>query len=166
MLLSLRTTPRARSGSKRIREETVLSVLKNKEGLVWLESASTRALIRSCWCCSMFISTRVLLQILMGTEMAITVARTAGANSQTWRTSTTKSQEGLVACTSATCAISRQTEAIKGSISQESCTWRNNRKTARGILRNVNGPKFQISSLLGMAWRINPPSKPAKAAEE
>src|SRR5260370_34687290 len=97
--------------------------------------------------------------------MGITVGGKAGANSEIWRTSTTKSQEGLVACTSATCAISRQTEAIKGSISQESCAWRNSRKTARGILRKVNGPKFQISSLLGMTWRINPPSKPAKAAD-
>ena len=38
------------------------------------------------------------------------------------------------------------------------------RASHRGKFRNVKGPKLQMSSLLGIAWRIKPPIKPASAA--
>src|SRR5438874_1730691 len=63
MLLSFSTTPRAASGSKRISEVTVFSVLKRKCGLICRDSASMRAFSRSCWWRSSFISLRVLFQI-------------------------------------------------------------------------------------------------------
>ena len=45
---SFSTTPRAMSGSKRISEETVFSVLNRKCGLIWLVSASMRAFSSNC----------------------------------------------------------------------------------------------------------------------
>ena len=34
----------------------------------------------------------------------------------------------------------------------------------RGRFKNVNGPKSQMSSLVGMISRISPPASPANAA--
>ena len=162
MLLSFRTTPRAESGSKRISAETVLSVLNKKCGLIWLESASMRAFNSNCWCCSRFISTRVLFQIFSGEATDISVAITTSTSHQSQCESTAKSHFGLVvASTSATRPSSRPTHAPSGAISQDNSALRSRRIVAFGMLRNVNGPKFQRSSLLGIAWRISPPSSPA-----
>src|SRR2546428_728884 len=154
-------SPRAESGSKRISAVTVFSVLNKKCGLIWLESASMRAFSSNCWCLSRFISMRVLFQIFSGAATDISVAITTRASHQSQRASSANSHFGLVASTSATRPSSRPTHAASGAISQDNCAFPSNRIVAFGIFRNVNGPKFQRSSLLGMACRINPPSTPA-----
>src|SRR5438105_13208138 len=68
---------------------------------------------------------------------------------------------GFVASTSATRPTSSPTHVASGAISQDNSAFRNRRTVALGMFKKVNGPKFQRSSLFGMAWRINPPSKPA-----
>src|SRR5207248_9232099 len=68
---------------------------------------------------------------------------------------------GFVASTSATRPTSSPTQVASGAISQDNSAFRNRRTVALGMFKKVNGPKFQRSSLFGMAWRINPPSKPA-----
>ena len=55
-------------------------------------------------------------------------------------------------------------QAPSGSISQLTFFPRTSRTTKRGMLINVKGPSFQISSVFGMAWRISPPTSPAVAA--
>src|SRR5216683_901218 len=161
MLLSFSTTPRAESGSKRISAETVFRVLNRKCGLIWLESASIRAFNSSCWCRSRFISTRVLFQIFSGAATDIRVAITTSTSHQSNLSSVANSHLGLVASTSATRPSSRPTHAPNGAISHDNSAFRNRRIVALGMLRNVNGPKFQRSSLLGIACRIKPPSSPA-----
>src|SRR5467141_2235646 len=161
MLLSFSTTPRAESGSKRISAETVFSVLNRKCGLIWLESASMRAFKSNCWCRSRFISTRVLFQIFNGEATDISVAITTSSSHQSQCESTAKSHFGLVASTSATRPSSRPTHAPRGAISHDNSAFRNRRIVALGMFKNVKGPKFQRSSLLGLACRINPPSTPA-----
>src|SRR6266478_5801846 len=161
MLLSLSTTPRAESGSNRISAETVFRVLNRKCGLIWLESASIRAFSNSCWCRSRFISTRVLFQIFSGAATDIRVAITTSTSHQSNLSSVANSHLGLVASTSATRPSSRPTHAPNGAISHDNSAFRNRRIVALGMLRNVNGPKFQRSSLLGIACRIKPPSSPA-----
>ena len=79
ILESFSTTPRAISGSKRMSEETVLSVLKRKCGLIWLVSASMRAFSSSCWFCSRFISMRVLFQIFTAMATHMTEESTTSA---------------------------------------------------------------------------------------
>ena len=164
MLLNFSTTPRAASGSKRMSAVTVFSVLKRKCGLIWRDSASIRAFIKSCWCRSRFISLRVLFQIFNGDATAINAAITASTNPQSHRAWMAKSHFGLVAITSATRPTSRPTHVASGAISQDSSAFLNKRTVALGMFRKVNGPKFQRSSLLGMACRISPPSKPAAEA--
>src|SRR6266446_33103 len=161
MLLSFSTTPRAASGSKRISDDTVFSVLNKKCGLIWLESASMRAFRSNCWCRSRFISMRVLFQIFSGAATDISVASTHNPSHQSQCGSIANSHLGLVATASATRPSSSPTQAISGSSSQEIFACRSKRTTSRGIFRNVNGPKFHKSSLLGIAWRIKPPSSPA-----
>src|SRR6202158_4577048 len=161
MLLSFSTTPRAESGSKRISDDTVFSVLNKKCGLIWLESASMRAFSSNCWCRSRFISIRVLFQIFSGAATDISVARTQSASHQSHCGSIANSHFGLVATASATRPSSRPTHASSGSNSHDTLRSRTKRTTSRGIFKNVNGPKFQRSSLLGIAWRIKPPSNPA-----
>src|SRR6267143_6271552 len=161
MLLSFSTTPRAASGSNRISDDTVFSVLNKKCGLIWLESASMRALSSNCWCRSRFISMRVLFQIFSGAATDISVASTHNPSHQSQCGSIANSHLGLVATASATRPSSSPTQAISGSSSQEIFACRSKRTTSRGIFKNVNGPKFHKSSLLGIAWRINPPSNPA-----
>src|SRR5579859_4734327 len=161
ILLSFSTTPRAASGSNRIKDETVFRVLNKKCGLIWLDSASMRAFSSNCWCRSRFISTRVLFQIFSGAATDITVAKTHSSSHQFQYGSMANSHFGFVAMASATRPNSRPTHASSGSNSQDICAWRTRRTTSRGIFKNVNGPKFHKSSLLGMAWRIKPPSKPA-----
>src|SRR5438552_820151 len=80
MLLSFSTTPRAASGSKRISEVTVFSVLKRKCGLICRDSASMRAFSRSCWWRSSFISLHVLFQIFSGAATDISAAITASTS--------------------------------------------------------------------------------------
>src|SRR5712664_801282 len=161
MLLSFSTTPRAASGSKRISDDTVFSVLNKKCGLIWLESASMRALSSNCWCCSRFISMRVLFQIFSGAATDISVASTHNPSHQSQRGSIANSHLGFVATASATRPSSSPTHASSGSNSQDIAPCRTRRTTSRGIFKNVNGPKFQRSPLLGIAWRIKPPSSPA-----
>src|ERR1700682_5615419 len=161
MLLSFSTTPRAESGSKRISDDTVFSVLNKKCGLIWLESASMRAFSSNCWCRSRFISIRVLFQIFSGAATDISVARTQSASHHSHCGSIANSHFGLVATASATRPSSRPTHASSGSNSHDTLRSRTKRTTSRGIFKNVNGPKFQRSSLLGIAWRIKPPSNPA-----
>src|SRR6266581_391299 len=165
MLLSLSTTPRAESGSKRISAVTVFSVLNKKCGLIWLERASMRAFSSNCWCLSRFISMRVLFQIFSGAATDISVAITTRVSHQSQRASSAKSHFGLVASTSATRPSSRPTHAASGAISQDNCAFPSSRIVAFGMFRNVNGPKFQRSSLLGIACRINPPSSPANQSK-
>src|SRR5216684_239082 len=114
ILLSLSTTPRAASGSKRISEETVLRVLNKKWGLIWLESASMRALSSNCWWRSRFISTRVLFQIFSGAATDMTVAKTHSPSHQFQCGSMANSHLGLVAMASATRPSSRPTHASRG----------------------------------------------------
>src|SRR5271170_514020 len=60
------TTPRACSGLVRMSDDTELSVLNKKCGLIWLVRAARRASFkRNCWASS-FFSLRVLFQILSG----------------------------------------------------------------------------------------------------
>src|SRR5436190_9958633 len=75
-----------------------------------------------------------------------------------------KSHFGLVASTKATRPTSRPTHVASGAISQDNSAFLNKRTVALGMFKKVKGPKFQRSSLMGMAWRINPPSKPAEEA--
>src|SRR5712692_7032815 len=161
MLLSFSTTPRAASGSKRISDDTVFSVLNKKCGLIWLDSASMRAFSSNCWCRSRFISMRVLFQIFSGAATDISVASTHNPSHQSQCGSIANNHLGFVAITSATRPSSSPTQAISGSSSHDIVPCRSKRTTSRGIFRNVNGPKFHKSSLLGIAWRINPPSNPA-----
>src|SRR6266851_5461302 len=120
-----------------------------------------RAFKSSCWCCSRFISMRVLFQIFSGAATDISVAITTSASHQSQCESTAKSHFGLVASTRATRPSSRPTHAPKGAISHDNSALRNSRMVAFGMFKNVNGPKFQRSSLLGIACRINPSSNPA-----
>src|SRR5579864_3950259 len=113
------------------------------------------------WCRSRFISTRVLFQIFSGAATDITVAKTHSSSHQFQYGSMANSHFGFVAMASATRPNSRPTHASSGSNSHDIFACRTRRTTSRGIFKNVNGPKFHKSSLLGMAWRINPPSKPA-----
>src|SRR6266849_5308167 len=161
MLLSFSTTPRAASGSKRISDDTVFSVLNKKCGLIWLESASMRAFSSSCWCRSRFISMRVLFQIFSGAATDISVASTHNPSHQSQCGSMANNHCGLVATANATRPSSKPTQAISGSSSHDIVPCLTKRTTSRGMFKNVNGPKFQKSSLLGIAWRINPPSNPA-----
>src|SRR5882762_914063 len=164
ILLSFSTTPRAASGSKRISEDTVFSVLNKKCGLIWLESASMRAFSSNCWCRSRFISMRVLFQIFRGAATDISVASTHSKSHQSHAGWMANSHFGFVATASATRPSSRIAQASKGSNSQDIFACRTNRTMSRGIFKNVNGPKSHKSSLLGIACRINPPSNPAVAA--
>src|SRR6266478_2665444 len=59
-----------------------VSSLNRKWGLICADRASMRALSNSCWCCSRFISIRVLFQIFMGTAIAITVESSTSATPQ------------------------------------------------------------------------------------
>src|SRR4029077_14986002 len=161
MLLSFSTTPRAASGSKRISDDTVFSVWNKKCGLIWLESASMRALSSNCWCRSRFISMRVLFQISSGAATDTSVASTHNPSHQSQCGSIANSHLGLVATASATRPSSSPTQAISGSSSHDIVPCLTKRTTSRGIFKNVNGPKFHKSSLLGIACRINPPSNPA-----
>src|SRR6267378_2908459 len=161
MLLSFSTTPRAESGSKRINADTVLRVLNRKCGLIWLESASMRAFSKSCWWRSRFISMRVLFQIFSGAATDISVAITVSPSHQFQCASIAKSHFGFVARTSATRPSSRPTHTPNGAISHDNSALRSSFTVALGMFKNVNGPKFHRSSLLGIACRINPPSKPA-----
>src|SRR5262249_57114341 len=107
---------------------------------------------------------RVLFQILSGAATDISVAMTARQSHQFQYGSIAKSHLGVVARTRATRPSSMPTQAASGSISQDISALRKKRSVALGILRKVNGPKFQRSSLLGMAWRMRPPSSPAAEA--
>src|SRR5712671_1308205 len=164
MLLSFSTTPRAASGSNRISDDTVFSVLNKKCGLIWLDSASMRAFSSNCWCRSRFISMRVLFQIFSGAATDISVASTHNKSHQSHAGWMANSHFGFVATASATRPSSKSAQASKGSNSQDIFACRTNRTMSRGIFKNVNGPKSHKSSLLGIAWRINPPSNPAVAA--
>src|ERR1700722_20346442 len=164
MLLSLSTTPRAKSGSTRINDDTVFSVLNKKWGLIWLDSASMRAFNSNCWCRSRFISMRVLFQIFSGTATAITVASTDRISHQFQCGSIANSHLGVVAITSATRPSSSPPHPSSGSSSHDVFTRRASRTKSRGMFKNVNGPKLQRSSLVGIISRINPPSSPAVAA--
>src|SRR6267143_6411527 len=164
ILLSFSTTPRAASGSNRISDETVFSVLNKKCGLIWLDSASMRAFSSNCWCRSRFISMRVLFQIFSGAATDISVASTHSKSHQSHAGWMANSHFGLVATASATRPSSKIAQASKGSNSQDIFACRTNRTMSRGIFKNVNGPKSHKSSLLGIACRINPPSNPAVAA--
>src|SRR6267143_1378863 len=164
ILLSFKTTPRAESGSMRISAETVLSVLNRKCGLIWLESASILAFNKSCWCRSRFISMRVLFQIFSGAATDISVAITTSPSHQSQLGSIAKRHLRFVACTSATRPSSSPMHVVSGAISQDNSALRSNFTVAFGMLKNVNGPKFQRSSLLGMACLIKPPSSPAADA--
>src|SRR5712664_438125 len=164
ILLSFSTTPRAASGSKRISDDTVFSVLNKKCGLIWLESASMRAFSSNCWCRSRFISMRVLFQIFSGAATDISVASTHSKSHQSHAGWMANSHFGFVATASATRPSSKIAQASKGSNSQDIFACRTNLTMSRGIFKNVNGPKSHKSSLLGIACRINPPSNPAVAA--
>src|SRR6202158_291041 len=100
---------------------------------------------------------RVLFQILRGAATAISVAITVRTSHQFHCGPMATRHVGLVAEASVTRPSSSPIQAIRGSISQDISVSRTILTTARGMLRKVNGPKFQISSLLGMAWRISPP---------
>ena len=71
---------RAWSGSVRISDETELSVLNRKCGLIWLVSAARRASTSRRSCSSSFFSLRVLFQIFSGMATANSVV----AYSATW----------------------------------------------------------------------------------
>src|SRR6267378_1228319 len=164
MLLSFSTTPRAASGSNRISDDTVFSVLNKKCGLIWLDSASMRAFSSNCWCRSRFISMRVLFQIFSGAATDISVASTHSKSHQSHAGWMANSHLGFVATASATRPSSKITQASSGSNSQDILARRTNLTMSRGIFKNVNGPKSHKSSLFGIACRINPPSNPAVAA--
>src|SRR6266404_9934943 len=164
ILLNFSTTPRAASGSNRISEDTVFSVLNKKCGLIWLDSASMRAFNSNCWCRSRFISMRVLFQIFSGAATDINVASTHSKSHQSHAGWMANNHFGFVATASATRPSSKIAQASKGSNSQDIFACRTNRTMSRGIFKNVNGPKSHKSSLLGIACRINPPSNPAVAA--
>src|ERR1700759_1043738 len=106
---------------------------------------------------------RVLFQIFSGAATDISVAITVKMSHQSQFGSIANGLLGLVAPTKATRPTSNPTQAISGAISQNSSARVISRTTALGIFRNVKGPKFHKSSLLGMAWRINPPNRPAEA---
>ena len=53
---------------------------------------------------------------------------------------------------------------VSGAISHDNSALRSSFTVALGMFKKVNGPKFQRSSLLGIACRINPPSSPAVEA--
>ncbi len=107
---------------------------------------------------------RVLFQIFSGAATDITVANTVSISHQFQCGSIANSHFGVVAITSATRPSSSPTQASSGNSSHDIFAWRASRKRSRGIFKKVNGPKFHKSSLFGIAWRINPPSKPAVAA--
>ena len=65
---------RAVSGCERMSDETEVSVLKRKCGLIWLLSASTLAASSSFSCSWSRCSMRALFQILIGVETVSTVA--------------------------------------------------------------------------------------------
>ena len=68
-------TVRAVSGCDRINDETDVSVLNRKCGLIWLLSASTLAAISSFSCSCRRCSMRALFQILIGVDTVTMVAR-------------------------------------------------------------------------------------------
>ena len=72
-------TVRAASGLERMSEDTDVSVLKRKCGLIWLLSASTRAVSRSFSCSWSRCSIRALFQMRIGVATASTVERTTRA---------------------------------------------------------------------------------------
>src|ERR1700682_5314462 len=152
MLLSFSTTPRAESGSKRISDDTVFSVLNKKCGLIWLESASMRAFSSNCWCRSRFISIRVLFQIFSGAATDISVARTQSASHQSHCGSIANSHFGLVATASATRPSSRPTHASSGSNSHDTLRSRTKRTTARGIFKK--GERAKIPEIFFVRDRL------------
>ena len=81
LCISLRSRPesfwitaRAVSGCDRISDDTEVSVLKRKCGLIWLLSASTFAASSSFSCSCRRCSMRALFQILIGVDTVRIVA--------------------------------------------------------------------------------------------
>ena len=70
---------RAVSGLDRISDEIDCSVLNRKCGLIWLASASIRAVISSFSCSCSLCSMRALFQILIGMATHSVVSSTASA---------------------------------------------------------------------------------------
>ena len=78
---SLVISMRAVSGCERISDEIDVSVLNRKCGLIWLASASTRAVISSFSCSCNRCSIRAVFQIFIGTATENTVASTTSPSS-------------------------------------------------------------------------------------
>ena len=142
----------------------VFSVLNRKCGLIWLGNASMRALSSNCWWRSRFISMRVLFQIFRGTATAITVARRRKHEppipfridlEQPFRIRRMPQRDAREFETN----TSRSGSNSHGHI----CLPCEPQKVARNI-QKCERPRFQRSSLFGIACRIKPPRNPAVAA--
>src|SRR2546428_11608131 len=103
---------------------------------------------------------RVLFQFFSGAATDISVAISVSTNHQSHLASVANSHLGFVASTNATRPNSKARHVPSGAISHDNSALRSSFTVAFGIFRNVNGPKFQRSSLFGIAWRISPPSNP------
>ena len=106
----------------------------------------------------------MLFQILIGTATAMTVASIISSTDHQLWASIKKSQDNRTAWPSSSRPTSSATQPANGSTSHPSSEPRIMRASHLGKFRKVKGPKFQMSSLLGIACRIKPPIKPAMAA--